>query len=74
MNKKIKVFYIIDLVIMMASIIGMIVVDNGKTYGLSALTSVGYFVVLALIFIISLVLLIIVSIVYFIIKLKRRKE
>lgn len=72
MNKKIKIFYIIDFATMIVSIIGMIVIDNGKTYGLAALASVGHFVIFALIFIASLILLMIVSIIYFIIKLKRK--
>lgn len=71
MNKKIKIFYIIDVLIMIISIIGMVILENKANYGLAALTSVGYSVVLFLIFILSIVLIIIVSFIYFLIKLKK---
>lgn len=70
MNKKIKVFYIIDIVIVVLSAIGLIVIENNKEFGLSALEGTGKFVILGIIFLISLLALIIVSIIYFI---KRRK-
>lgn len=73
MNKKLKIFYIIDITITIISIVGIIIVENQKTYGLVALTSVGYFVILSCIFVISLIMLMIVSMIYFI-KSKKKVE
>lgn len=72
MNKKLKIFYIIDLSIMSISVIGMLIENNKNVYGLASLSSAGYFTILLLVFIFSFVLLVIVSIVYFVIKLKRK--
>lgn len=74
MNKKIKIFYIVDLIIMMISILGIIIVNNKTAYGLEALTNVGYVVVLLSIFIVSLILLIIVSFIYAILKRKQQQR
>ena len=74
MNRKIKIFYVIDLIFMLISIIGIIILDNKATYGLSALTNVGYVVVLIFIFVVSLILLITVSIMYVILKKKRKQS
>lgn len=71
-NKKIKVFYIIDLIVMMISMVGMIIVNHKANFGLEALTSVGYVVILLILFIISLILLIIVSFIHAILKKKQR--
>lgn len=72
MSKNLKIFYIIDLLIMIVSIIGMLIENNKSCYGLEALSSAGYFTAFLLVFIFSFLLLIIVSILYFIIKLKRK--
>lgn len=74
MNKKLKIFYIIDIMVMLISMIGIIIIENQKTYGLVALTSVGYFVILSCIFIISLIMLVIVSLIYFIKNKKKVEE
>ena len=42
---NIKIFYIVDLIFMIISIIGIIIVDNKASYGLEALTNVGYIVI-----------------------------
>lgn len=73
MSKKIKIFYIIDLIIMIMSIIGMLIINNKNAYGLEALTNVGYIVILLFIFITSLILLVMVSFIYIIFK-KRQKQ
>ena len=73
MNKKIKVLYIIDFIIFISTGIGLIIINSTKNYGLSALTSVGHFVVLGLIFIASIVLFVIISIIFIIKKLKKTK-
>lgn len=73
MSKKIKIFYVVDLIIMIMSIIGMLIINNKNAYGLEALTNVGYIVVLLFIFITSLILLVTVSFIYFIFK-KRHKQ
>lgn len=65
MNKKMKTFYIVDLIVMFISFVGMIVVNNKTNFGLAALTSVGYFVILLFVFLISVILLIIVSLIYY---------
>lgn len=74
MNKKLKIFYIIDITIMIISMVGIVIVENQKTYGLAALTSVGHFVILSCIFIISLITLVIVSLIYFIKNKKKVEE
>lgn len=73
MSKKIKIFYVVDLIIMIISIIGMLIINNKNAYGLEALTNVGYIVVLLFIFITSLILLVTVSFIYVIFK-KRQKQ
>ena len=73
MNKKMKMFYIVDLIVMFISFVGMIVVNNKANFGLAALTSVGYFVVLLSIFAVSIISLIIISLIYVILKKKQRK-
>lgn len=74
MNKKIKVFYIVDLIVMFISIVGMIIVNSKANFGLAALTNVGYFVILLFIFVVSIILLIIISLMYVILKKRRRTE
>lgn len=74
MNKKIKIFYIVDFIFMIISIIGIIIVNNKTAYGLESLTNVGYVVVLLFIFIVSLILLIIVSFIYVILKRNQKKK
>lgn len=74
MNKKLKIFYIIDITVMLISMVGIVIVENQKTYGLAALTSVGYFVILSCIFIMSLIMLVIVSLIYFIKNKKKVEE
>lgn len=69
-----KIFYIIDLIVMFISIIGIIVIDNTKSYGLAALADVGYLVLLLIIFIISITLLVIVSLIYFILRKNKNKK
>lgn len=73
MNKKMKMFYIVDLIVMFVSFVGMIVVNNKANFGLAALTSVGYFVILLSIFAVSIISLIIISLIYVILKKKQRK-
>ncbi len=73
MNKKMKTFYIVDLIVMFISFVGMIVVNNKTNFGLAALTSVGYFVILLSVFLVSVILLIIVSLIYVILKKKQRQ-
>lgn len=72
-NKKMKTFYIVDLIVMFISFVGMIVVNNKANFGLAALTSVGYFVILLSVFSVSIILLIIVSLIYVILKKKQRQ-
>lgn len=74
MNKKLKIFYIIDITIMIISMVGIVIIENQKTYGLAALTNVGYFVILSCIFIMSLIMLVIVSLIYFIKNKKKVEE
>ena len=71
MSKKIKILYIIDFIIFVTSGIGLIIVSNSKNYGLAALTSLGNFVVLGLIFLASILLFVIISIICIIKKLKK---
>lgn len=71
MNMKIKILYIIDFIIFVASGIGLIIENNSENYGLSALTSLGHFVVLGLIFIASILIFIIISIICIIKKMKK---
>ncbi len=66
MNKKMKMFYIVDLIVMFISFVGMIVVNNKTNFGLAALTSVGHFVILLSVFLVSVILLIIVSLIYYV--------
>ena len=73
MNKKLKIFYIIDILILIVSFIAVIIIDNSNTYGLAALTSVGHLVVCGIIFLISLILLIVVFLVHMIIKFHKKK-
>ena len=65
MNKKMKMFYIVDLIVMFISFVGMIVVNHKTKFGLAALTGVGYFVILLSVFLVSVILLIIVSLIYY---------
>lgn len=77
MEKVIKLFYIIDFIIIVISAIGLIVINNSEYYGLAALTNVGYFVIVGLIFIASILLFVIVSIIFiiiFIIKKVKSKQ
>ncbi len=74
MNKKIKIFYIIDIFVLVISFIVMFILDNKKTYGLEALTSVGYFTCVGVIFIISAFLLVIVSLIRIVINLVNMKN
>lgn len=74
MSKKVKVFYIIDIVVMCISVIGMILLESKHSYGLAALSCVGYFTILLLTFIISVGLVVVVSLVYFMIYLKRKQN
>lgn len=74
MNKKMKIFYIVDLIFMIISIVGIIIVNNKIAYGLEALSNVGYVVILLCIFIVSLILLIIVSLIYAILKKKQKNK
>ena len=74
MSKKIKIFYVVDLIIMIMSIIGMLIINNKNAYGLEALTNIGYIVILLFIFITSLMLLVIVSFIYVILRKGRNKE
>lgn len=74
MNKKMKIFYIVDLIFMIISIVGIIIVDNKIAYGLEALSNVGDVVILLCIFIVSLILLIIVSLIYAILKKKQKNK
>lgn len=73
MNKKMKTFYIVDLIVMFISFVGMIVVNKRANFGLAALTSVGYFVILLSIFSVSIILLIIISLIYIILKKNERQ-
>jgi ABC-type multidrug transport system fused ATPase/permease subunit len=72
-NKKMKTFYIVDLIVMFISFVGMIVVNNKANFGLAALTSVGYFVILLSVFSVSIILLIILPLIYVILKKKQRQ-
>ncbi len=61
MSKKIKIFYIIDIFVVVASIIGIVLNKNTESYGLAALTQVGYFVIFLGLFLISIILLLLVT-------------
>lgn len=74
MNKKIKMFYIVDLIVMIISVVGMIIVNNKANFGLAALTSVGYFVILLFVFVVSIILLIVISLTYIILKKKQKAK
>ena len=74
MNKKIKMFYIVDLIVMIRSVVGMIIVNNKANFGLVALTSVGYFVILLFVFVVSIILLIVISLTYIILKKKQKAK
>ncbi len=75
MNEKLKIFYLIDITVLIISFIGAIFVNNyDYGYGLSALEGVGDFVIVGLIFLISLFLLIIVSIIYIITRCIKRNR
>ena len=74
MCKKFKIFYIIDLLFLVLSLIGMIILNNKVEYGLSALTSVGQFVVLLIVFVVSIILNLVISLICLISKLKNRNE
>lgn len=74
MNKKIKIFYIVDLILMSISIIGIIIINNKTSYGMDALANVGYIVILLFIFIVSLIAIIIMSIIYIIFNKKQKQK
>lgn len=69
MNKKLKIFYIIDSSIMIISLLIVIVLNFTPQTGLAALEGVGQFVLFGIIFIISAILFITVSLIHII---KRR--
>ena len=73
MSKKLKIFYIIDLLFIVLSLIGMIILNNKVEYGLSALTGVGQFVICLIAFIVSIVLNVVISLIFFISRLKNGK-
>ena len=73
MNKKLRIFYIIDSIFMIVSFTATVLINNNDTYGLSALESVGQFVMCGVIFLVSLILLIIVFLVNVIIKFHKKK-
>ena len=73
MNKKLRIFYIIDSIFMIVSFTATVLINNNDTYGLSALESAGQFVMWGIIFLVSLILLIIVFLVNMIIKFHEKK-
>ena len=73
MNKKLRIFYIIDSIFMIVSFTATVLINNNDTYGLSALESVGQFVMWGIISLVSLILLIIVFHVNMIIKFHEKK-
>ena len=74
MNEKLKIFYCIDITILIISFIGAIFINNyDYGYGLSALSGIGDFIIAGLIFLTSLFLLIIVTIIYIIIRCIKKK-
>lgn len=73
MSKKLKIFYIIDISILIVSLLLAIIENAIPQTGLAALESVGRFVVFGIIFIISAFLLVMVSLIY-IIKRKIKKK
>lgn len=72
MNKKIKLFYLVDILIIIICLIGMFVNNFSGGYGLAALSSVGYFVVFWILFIVSISLLFIVTMIRLITKISKK--
>ena len=54
MKKRLFIFYIIDIVIVISSLIAMIIINKDKSIGLASLTSVGYFCVCGIVFLFSI--------------------
>ncbi len=73
MNKKLRIFYIIDSIFLIASFTATVLINNNDTYGLSALESVGEFVMCMIIFLVSSILLISVLLVNMIIKFYKKR-
>ncbi len=63
MKNKLKIFYIVDLLIIIISVVLMIIENNKNTYGLNALASTGIFVIFLGIFVVAVSLFIIISII-----------
>ena len=74
MNWKLKLFYVIDLFIMILSLTFLLLLNNSKEYGLSALTNSGYFALCLLIFLLSIIICFIVIIVNICLKIKVSKN
>lgn len=72
MNKKIKLFYLVDILIIIIFLIGMFINNFDSGYGLAALSSVGYFVVFGILFIVSISLLFIVTMIRLITKISKK--
>ena len=74
MNWKLKLFYVIDIFIMILSLIILLLLNNSKAYGLSALTNSGYFALVLLILLLSIIVCFIVTVVNICLKIKVSKN
>lgn len=74
MCKRLKIFYVFDLMFIVLSFIGMIILNNKEEYGLSALTNVGKFTALLTVFVVSIVLNLVITFICLIFNLKNKKE
>ena len=74
MNWKLKLFYVIDIFIMILSLIILLLLNNSKAYGLSALTNAGYFALVLLILLLSIIVYFIVTVVNICLKIKVSKN
>lgn len=74
MNWKLKLFYLINLFIIILSFIILLLLNNSKEYGLSALTNAGYFALFLLIFFISIIIFFIATVVNIYLKAKDSKK
>ena len=72
MSKKLKAFYLIDILISIICLIGMFANNFSSGYGLDALSSVEYFVVFGILFIVSISLLLIVTMIRLITKTSKK--
>lgn len=74
MNKKIKLFYLVDILIIIICLIGMFINNFDSGYGLQSLSSLGNFVIFGILFIVSISLFLVVTMIKVIMKIYKKKH